>query len=422
MENNFGETQSVSLESIPSMELTEKKNEKGEFFAGTFGKDPKNPEEIRVNEDSMLVREDLGLIAVFDGAGGHIGAAQASQFVKGSVERSFEKNAEFFELESNEARDDFEKRVSFEMEEIIREANRSFLLNSMRAGTEGSGMTGTMVKMVEYEGQKMLLVGHVGDSRAYLYREGHALEQMTLDHDFILNEIYPGEENVEKARELQWKLGNTLDARNFSAEEKEIFQDKKRLGVSNAFGLEADKLRVDIGLWDVKDGDEVLVFSDGITDNLTDQEIENWVKKSVRGKAVQGLMYDAYQKSKAQKSPERSGKPRKKDDMSAIRVKIGKIEQGSEEEKKAEKQEGGVSFRASSFDELYTILRDEKFTQPEKSTGEIIAHIMKLELKARQILERYDTKKEEGDLAFLTRKRDLRSLVVELLRKKVASE
>ena len=65
-----------------------------------------------------------------------------------------------------------------QLEELIQEANRRVHQRSVEDAA-ASGM-GTTLTVAEIVGQRVS-IGHVGDSRAYLVRDG-SLEQLTQDH------------------------------------------------------------------------------------------------------------------------------------------------------------------------------------------------------------------------------------------------
>ena len=91
-------------------------------------------------------------------------------------------------------------------------------------------------------------VAHVGDSRVYRLRDG-ALRQLTADHSIVQQMIDDGVLSEVEAR--------TSIHRNV---------------ITRALGLEA-RVQVDVRSWVYVPGDLFLLCSDGLTDMVTDEEI-----------------------------------------------------------------------------------------------------------------------------------------------------
>src|SRR5437868_10372776 len=120
------------------------------------------------NEDSYLVNEDLGLCVVCDGMGGHAGGETASRLAVQTIEK---------ELISARLRDDnpfvAEKPLAdTPLAAALREAVEgacAAVFRTSRANPELAGMGTTCISLLIHNAHA--LVGHVGDSRAYLLRE-----------------------------------------------------------------------------------------------------------------------------------------------------------------------------------------------------------------------------------------------------------
>src|SRR5262249_48944577 len=110
------------------------------------------------NEDVALVDRDHSLFAVADGMGGHRGGEVASRTAIEAMRAAFAADGE--------------------LENAIETANRE--VRERAAGdAELTGM-GTTLTAVTATGPAQLVVGHVGDSRAYLLRDGE-LSRVTDD-------------------------------------------------------------------------------------------------------------------------------------------------------------------------------------------------------------------------------------------------
>src|SRR4051794_1701343 len=129
--------------------------------------------------------------------------------------------------------------------ELIQEANRRVHTRSTEdPATSGMGTTMT-VALVE-NGQVM--IGHVGDSRAYRVREGE-LEQITEDHSLV-NEL--------------------LKSGKLSPEEAEVHP--QRSVITRAVGTDPD---VDVETYPVeaRPGDLFILCSDGLTDMVPEPDM-----------------------------------------------------------------------------------------------------------------------------------------------------
>jgi protein phosphatase len=178
------------------------------------------------NEDGYLVDPHLALVAIADGMGGHRGGDVASATALDAFHASF--------TDTGGLRD------------AVRAANNAVLeRSSHEPRLRGMGTTLTSGVLSE---DGTLLVGHVGDSRAYLLRD-RRLTRITTDHSLV--------EELMAAGELT---------------EEEAEHDPRRSMITRALGLEPD-LDVDLYPIPVEVGDRVLLCSDGLTAMLHDDEI-----------------------------------------------------------------------------------------------------------------------------------------------------
>ena len=176
----------------------------------------------RGNEDAYVCRPPL--FAIADGMGG----AQA-----GEVASALAAEA----LTDMQANGTGERRVAA----LIQEANRRVHERaSTDASTSGMGTTIT-VALVEDDGA--VTFGHVGDSRAYLLRNGK-LEQLTDDHSLVAELVRRGE---------------------LSPAEAEVHP--QRSVITRALGTDPD-IDVDTFTFRAQPGDLFLICSDGLSDML----------------------------------------------------------------------------------------------------------------------------------------------------------
>lgn len=178
------------------------------------------------NEDGYLIDRELELIAVADGMGGHRGGEVASATALEALHAAFSENGGLRDavLAANEA--------------VLDRADESPELRGMGT-TLTAGVLGD---------DDTLLVGHVGDSRAYLLQEG-ALSRITTDHSLVEELIAAGE-----------------------LTEQEAERDPRRSMITRALGLEAG-VEVDLYPVPLAPGDRVMICSDGLTTMIGEDAI-----------------------------------------------------------------------------------------------------------------------------------------------------
>lgn len=134
------------------------------------------------NEDCLLVAPEIGLLAVADGMGGHAAGEVASRIVIDTLQESVrETGMDTRESPSGTASPD-------RLREAIRLANDR-IFQSIEGREELRGMGTTVVAALVRDDR--LAVGYVGDSRAYLLRDG-ALTQLTADHSWVQEQVELG--------------------------------------------------------------------------------------------------------------------------------------------------------------------------------------------------------------------------------------
>jgi PPM family protein phosphatase len=180
----------------------------------------------RHNEDAYVLQPPL--FAIADGMGGARAGEVASRLAAAA-------------LQSGEVDGNGKERVSA----LIQAANRSvYERSSQDAEVAGMGTTMT-VALVE---DATVTLGHVGDSRAYVLRDGE-MEQLTEDHSLV-NEL--------------------LKTGRLSREEAEVHP--QRSVITRALGTDPD-VDVDTFTVEAEDGDVFVLCSDGLTDMVGDDEI-----------------------------------------------------------------------------------------------------------------------------------------------------
>lgn len=201
------------------------------------------------NEDFIAWDNDLGLIVLADGMGGHNAGEVASKMAVENIINNIKGSFGFFAETDDEILD--EDIVSMSLE-AISEANYS-IFNSASQHPEYKGM-GTTLVMALFNG-KSVTISHVGDSRLYRYRDSQ-FEQLTTDHSLYQEMITGGYMTEEEA-------GQSLN---------------KNM-ITRALGIN-DEVEVDVQQQDVQEGDVFLLCSDGLTDLLNDEEISSSIVSS----------------------------------------------------------------------------------------------------------------------------------------------
>jgi protein phosphatase len=176
------------------------------------------------NEDSLLIVPERGVIAVFDGMGGHIGGNIASGIVVDFLEYGLKTGM------------NLEKAIEFANEAVIQRTR-----NDPRLG--GMHSMGTTVVSAEIHGNQMKAV-HAGDSKLLVIRKGEIIHE-SQDHTNGQDLLREGLIDNETAHALNHILSRSLGCDS-------IFANR-------------DLNRSDITLMS---GDRVLLSSDGITDNF----------------------------------------------------------------------------------------------------------------------------------------------------------
>ena len=137
------------------------------------------------NEDSYLMVPDRGIFVVADGMGGHAAGEVASEMAVRFVAR---------ELGSLKGLSD--DQVADRMRLAIRAANGAIFQRTLTEHDK-RGMGTTVTALTLYDTR--FLIGQVGDSRAYLLRDGR-LSQVTKDHSYVQEQVDAGYLTPEQAR------------------------------------------------------------------------------------------------------------------------------------------------------------------------------------------------------------------------------
>jgi protein phosphatase len=225
-----------------------------EFFSATDTGRARNN-----NEDSVAVDDASALVVLADGMGGYnageVASGMATSFIRTELGRWL--------AEASENATDTDVRRAMDI--CVDNANRA-IFNAANSNPQYAGMGTTLVVGVFREAR--LLMGHVGDSRAYRLRASR-LTQITHDHSLLQEQIDSGLITPEQA----------------------AFSANKNL-VTRAVGVE-DTVLLETHLHEVLPGDTYLLCSDGLSDMLDDESIAQLLGGSESLPEAAGALIDA---------------------------------------------------------------------------------------------------------------------------------
>ena len=177
---------------------------------------------------------ERGIFVVADGMGGHAAGEVASEMAVKSVAR-----------ELGSLRGMSEEEIGERMRLAIRAANGAIFGRTLTEHDK-RGMGTTVTALALYAAR--FLIGQVGDSRAYLFREGK-LMQLTKDHSYVQEQVDAGYLTPEQARSHPYS--NVI---------------------TRCVGANSDVMP-DIYVGAVKPRDVFLLASDGLTGMLEDRQL-----------------------------------------------------------------------------------------------------------------------------------------------------
>lgn len=200
------------------------------------------------NEDSIGENRDLGLAVLADGMGGHRGGEVASAIAVSTILESLDN--ELKNIKSGDIDEVSGYRLeSIAVNDAVTKANEN-VFTSSNENSQYRGMGTTVVVLLFHDNH--FTVAHVGDSRLYRYRDNE-LVQITRDHSLMQELVDKGFYTKEQARE---SLNKNLVTRAIGAEES---------------------VQVDIHEDAALPEDIYLLCSDGLTDMLEDEVIQNTI-------------------------------------------------------------------------------------------------------------------------------------------------
>jgi PPM family protein phosphatase len=241
------------------------------------------------NEDNFLINDELHLYVVCDGMGGHAGGEIASAIAVHTIEEvmltsilgsASEESAQVSiygsvaltkegleqlkvnEAEERESLSDINDITMERLRHAVRLAGaRIHDVAQNEARYRGMGTT-CVAALIE---RSNLFVAHVGDSRAYIYRE-EGIEQMTEDHSLVNERIRAGILSPEEAK--NHRLKNIIT---------------RSLGFNQ-------EVEVDVQVRAILNDDRVLLCSDGLCNLVEDTEMMECMKQHSPQRAARELI------------------------------------------------------------------------------------------------------------------------------------
>ena len=206
-----------------------------------------------VNQDDYHIDPDGRFFIVADGMGGHAGGQEASKLATEAIQAHLDEH--------------WQSQVASEelIEQAFYKANQS-ILQDQQNHPERPDMGTTAVVFMFRQGQSWC--AHVGDSRLYRLRSS-TLEQITEDHTWVARAMKAGDLTPDQARTHQW-----------------------RHVLSQCLGRK-DLQQVDVQLMDVQPGDRLLLCTDGLTEELSDNLISSYIQPRLDGEEAAAMLIES---------------------------------------------------------------------------------------------------------------------------------
>ncbi len=218
------------------------------------------------NEDAFLLLPEESLYCVADGMGGHASGEVASKI-------AVEEMAEFFRMTGRDEDATWpfklDPKRSYDENRLVTGVKLANLRIHERARTDEKlhGMGTTIVAAAIPREGNAALVGHVGDSRAYLFRRGE-LVQLTTDQTLVHEMIAAGSLTPEQAR-----------------------VHPQRNMITQALGCPTPIVPV-LGKAPLRRGDRLLICSDGLHGEVEDGRLKEILAQAYSPRRTLELMLE----------------------------------------------------------------------------------------------------------------------------------
>ena len=194
------------------------------------------------------------LLVVADGMGGHAAGEVASKMtVEGIMQSLSSRGEEASKLEGN--------AYEVFLGKVLEEVNQDVWRAGQESDKRGMGTTCTLAAIRDHQ----LFLAHIGDSRAYLLRDGE-LHQVSKDHSWVEDAVDQGVITREQAR-----------------------VHPNRNVITRAIGLDPQP-QIDTSVMPLADGDLLLLCSDGLNSMIPDEDIHRILTSSDPEDVCQALI------------------------------------------------------------------------------------------------------------------------------------
>jgi protein phosphatase len=202
------------------------------------------------NEDAVWADQELNLLIVADGMGGHLSGEVASGMAVTTIPANYKQLSK-----TQTAGEVFADHLSVETNRLgfcLKMANQ-LIFEAAKRYPKDRGMGTTCTAAVINNDR--LSVAHVGDSRCYLIRNGK-IEQLTQDHSLVMEQVRHG----------------------LLSKDDEAVQAGQNI-LTRSLGTEAE-VKVDLDEHPLFPDDVVLLCSDGLNKEMGDDEVLKVVSQS----------------------------------------------------------------------------------------------------------------------------------------------
>ncbi len=209
-----------------------------------------------VPDDGSVMDSKGALFVVADGLGGHDKGEVASELIVHAVKKLY------YEDESS-------NDIASSLLHAIQEANASLYKDILDSGATERSMGTTCIAAVLHGANAY--VANVGDSRAYLIRQGQ-VRQVSQDHSWVAEQVRAGLLTEEQAR-----------------------VHGQRNVITRCMGAHSD-VEVDVFTETVQEGDVLVLCTDGLSGVVSDEEIGSIVQQYEPQESVEQLIAHANEK------------------------------------------------------------------------------------------------------------------------------
>ncbi|MFA5413145.1 MAG: protein phosphatase 2C domain-containing protein [Patescibacteria group bacterium] len=317
-----------------------------EKFSEHIAKTSEKSKDHADNEDSTFVDSEREIAGLFDGMGGGLAGGEASKLAKKTISQELSGVPDTADAKQWEKA--IRKSLEKTQEEVIKLGNQLFFKQLddpfaeaaykdqsqdkiqeliMEKGMSPAGTTASVVKMLERpDGGADLVFGHTGDSRIYVLRKNGELKRLTKDQGALEEAVQNNYITKEEAGFIDQATSKEEILKKFGPERGQtvafLYKDLRR-GVKSALGLSGSEFQT--GIERLEPGDLAIDTSDGIHDNLTDEEIKTEIMKGGTPEEISARLVEAAGKRVGEKVL-RS----KEDDKTAIVLEVPEVIEASE--------------------------------------------------------------------------------------------